>query len=53
MSFSADRACDASCVRFLLNYSSYQTQYWGKCGEKDSVDIYRLFPALKCCVELN
>ena len=53
VSFSMDRACDASSVRFSYNYGSNQKQYWVNCGEKDSVNIYRLFAVLNCYVELN
>ena len=51
VSFSMDRACNASSVRFSYNYSSNQKQYWVNCGEKYSVDIYRLFTVLKVKVQ--
>ena len=53
VSFSMIRACAASSVWFSYNYSSNQKQYWVNCGEKDSVNIHRLFAVLKCYVELN
>ena len=51
VSFSMDRACNASSVRFSCKHSSNQKQYSVNCGEKYSVDIYRLFALLKVKVQ--